>query len=199
MESDGRATVRRALDALKPYLAIYVAQALADAPRGHAPERQDMQALLGAMLEHWDGVFARRLPTTVRHYVFELKDVRNRWAHEEPFTDEEVRRAVDTARILAKAIGAPTGQLDGRTERSTTSPPPARAPRSARPLRQVDLMRDLYLRYAGNEERIIREYADAERRGEVRRKRNTHDLAPEQYARALLNDGLRKGWLNDRS
>jgi hypothetical protein len=60
------------------------------------------------MLDNWDLAFAPSLSATVRHYVFELKDIRNRWAHEEEFSDDEAHRAADTARLVAQSIGAPS-------------------------------------------------------------------------------------------
>jgi hypothetical protein len=58
-------------------------------------------------------------------------------------------------------------------------------------------MRDLFTKWGDDTERLVAEYAAAERRGEVRRKRNTHDVSPEDYARALLADAQNKGWLTD--
>jgi hypothetical protein len=63
---------------------------------------------------------------------------------------------------------------------------------------QRDKMRQLFVRHRGNETRIIEEYARAEMRGEVSRARNAYNLSPEQYARALMSDGLRKGWFRSR-
>jgi hypothetical protein len=70
--------------------------------------------------------------------------------------------------------------------------PASRAPRSGT---QRDLMRALFQRYAGDPELIISAYAAAERKGEAPRASNNSGLRPEEYARALLNDGLRKGWV----
>jgi hypothetical protein len=61
--------------------------------------------------------------------------------------------------------------------------------------RQRDLMRSLWARFAPDAERVIREYAEAERRGEVTRASNTYGITPEDYARRLLADGSAKGWL----
>ncbi len=61
--------------------------------------------------------------------------------------------------------------------------------------KQRDTLRALYRRYAGNTERIVRAYAQAELRGEVPRAKGAARLAPDAYARALLAEGLRKGWL----
>jgi hypothetical protein len=60
---------------------------------------------------------------------------------------------------------------------------------------QREKMRELFRRHRGDHTRIVREYATAERRGEVARRRNTLDLSPEDYAARLLNDGLHKGWI----
>lgn len=60
-------------------------------------------------------------------------------------------------------------------------------------------MRAIWARCAPDEDRSIREYAAAEHRGDAPRKQNASGLTPEQYARALLADGLGKGWLDDVS
>lgn len=191
MTGDARDRVRDALDALKPYLAAFVDQAIASAPGTRQPARADTAGLLAAVVEHWERVFSSRLPHVARSWVFELRDARNRWAHEEPFTGDEARRVEDTAHLLARAIGAPVA-----TRRADAAPAEP-VPRSlVRRVRQVDVMRELYHRHRGDEERVIREYAAAEERGEVTRRSNKHGLSAEQYARALLADGQRKGWLS---
>lgn len=58
-------------------------------------------------------------------------------------------------------------------------------------------MREMVKRYGANEERVVREYAEAEKRGEVQRKSNAFDITPEQYARALWRDAVRKGWIGN--
>jgi uncharacterized membrane protein len=64
-----------------------------------------------------------------------------------------------------------------------------------RPKSQRDVMRQLFREHRSDSDRVVRAYAAAERRGEVTRLRNSHDLDAETYARALLADGERKGWL----
>jgi hypothetical protein len=64
-----------------------------------------------------------------------------------------------------------------------------------RPPTQRDVMRKVYAEYRDDLERVVREYAAAERRGEAPRSSNTTGMRSEDYARALLNDGLKKGWL----
>lgn len=65
-----------------------------------------------------------------------------------------------------------------------------------RKLSQRDYMRELVGRFGYNEERVVREYAAAEERGEVERKSNSHRITAEQYARALWNDAVKKGWIS---
>lgn len=60
---------------------------------------------------------------------------------------------------------------------------------------QRSLMRRLYLEFEGDSDACIREYAAAESRGEVLRKRTLSGLTAKQYARAVWRDGITKGWL----
>jgi hypothetical protein len=60
---------------------------------------------------------------------------------------------------------------------------------------QRDVMRRLYQEHRGNEEQVVCAYVAAERRGDVRRASNVNGLDAESYARALFDDGRRKGWL----
>jgi len=62
-------------------------------------------------------------------------------------------------------------------------------------LSEQDFMRGLVRRFGLDEERVVREYAAAEERGEVERKSNSHKITAEQYARALWNDAVNKGWI----
>jgi predicted AAA+ superfamily ATPase len=63
--------------------------------------RLDSQALLIILWEHWTPVFQDQLGHVGRSYASELREVRNRWAHQQPFTAEDAFRALDTmARLL---------------------------------------------------------------------------------------------------
>ena len=57
------------------------------------------------------------------------------------------------------------------------------------------MMRTLYRKHRGDESATVAAYAAAERSGQVSRSKNAHDIDAEAYARALFNDGVRKGWL----
>ena len=63
-------------------------------------------------------------------------------------------------------------------------------------MKQRDKLRELFARYGDDGPVLIREYAAAERRGEVERSRNKNGLSPEAYAFWLLADARRKGWIS---
>ncbi len=193
MDSPERQAVRRALDSLKPYLEALLAHhscRVEPSVRGRATAGPDIQALLKSCIANWDSTLQSALPRVARSYVHELLDVRNRWAHEEPFSASEAARAVDTARVLGSVIGAPATSV-------TPAPRsmPARPRTVMRRESQRDVMARIYLAVGRDPERAVREYAAAERRGEVGRKSDKHGLDAETYARALLKDGQKKGWL----
>lgn len=64
---------------------------------------------------------------------------------------------------------------------------------------QRDFMHQLVRRYGHDEGRVVREYAAAGARGEVERKSNSRRITAEQYACALLNDAVKKGWIGGPS
>lgn len=57
-------------------------------------------------------------------------------------------------------------------------------------------MRTLYSQLRSSDSNIVAAYAKAEQKGTVARRSNARHLSPEQYAQALLLDGLRKGWIH---
>lgn len=60
---------------------------------------------------------------------------------------------------------------------------------------QRELMRSLFKLHDGDHALTCAAYAKAETDGRAYRKRGSLRLSPEDYARGLLDDGLRKGWL----
>ena len=69
-------------------------------------ERLDVQALLAILWENWNTVFQTQLGHTGRSYASELREVRNRWAHQQAFTADDAHRAIDTMARLCEMIGA---------------------------------------------------------------------------------------------
>ena len=66
----------------------------------------DVAALLKLMWESWNDVFSRALGRAERSLVQELRDCRNRWAHQEPFSSDDADRALDSMTRLLTAISA---------------------------------------------------------------------------------------------
>lgn len=71
------------------------------------PDSQgDIYFLLKVIWDEWHTVFRDVLGEMERTYVKELRDVRNRWAHQEKFSSEDAYRALDTAQRLLQGIAA---------------------------------------------------------------------------------------------
>ena len=66
-----------------------------------------MAALLKLMWESWNEVFRQTLGPAERSLVSELRDHRNRWAHQEAFSGDDAYRALDSAGRLLTAVSAP--------------------------------------------------------------------------------------------
>jgi len=67
----------------------------------------DVAVLLKMMWESWNDVFRLTLGHTERSLVSELREHRNRWAHQEPFSGDDTYRSLDSAGRLLTAISAP--------------------------------------------------------------------------------------------
>ena len=67
----------------------------------------DIAALLKLMWEQWNDVFRATLGFTERSLVSELREWRNKWAHQEPLSSDDVYRVLDSAARLLAAISAP--------------------------------------------------------------------------------------------
>ncbi len=66
----------------------------------------DVQALVTLMQRNWQSVFRFTLGPVERGWVSEVRDVRNKSAHEEPFTSEDALRAQDTIQRTLLAVSA---------------------------------------------------------------------------------------------
>src|SRR5215470_1800577 len=75
---------------------------------GQKPITQwDAAGLLKLMWEVWNDVFGRTLGRAERSLVSELRDVRNKWAHQDPFSSDDTDRALDSMSRLLAAVSAP--------------------------------------------------------------------------------------------
>lgn len=68
--------------------------------------RWDVAALLGVMWNQWQLVFRKTLGQAERSMVSELRDVRNKWAHQNPFSGDDAYRALDSVSRLLTAVSA---------------------------------------------------------------------------------------------
>lgn len=67
----------------------------------------DAQVILAVMWDQWNECFRQELDPTQRSFVNELRELRNRWAHQGVITVDDAIRGADTARRLLEAIGSP--------------------------------------------------------------------------------------------
>ncbi|MBI1792208.1 MAG: ATP-binding protein [Acidobacteria bacterium] len=66
----------------------------------------DTQALLSVMWDLWNDCFKRILGPSERSLVSELRDARNRWAHQKAFSTDDAYRAIDSVSRLMAAVNA---------------------------------------------------------------------------------------------
>lgn len=120
--------VSRALDLLRDGLSPYVERelksrfgdrwnkevktALSDRRLGGSKgdPLQDIAVILVVMDKTWGQVFGAVLARSDRNLVLELLDTRNKWAHQEPFTGDDVYRVLDSAGRLLGAATAPQAE-----------------------------------------------------------------------------------------
>ncbi|HAZ61352.1 MAG TPA: AAA+ family ATPase, partial [Gammaproteobacteria bacterium] len=74
---------------------------------GQKPIAQwDAAGVLKLMWETWNEVFGKMLGRAERSLVQELRDCRNKWAHQEPFSSDDADRALDSMARLLTAVSA---------------------------------------------------------------------------------------------
>jgi len=66
----------------------------------------DAASLLSVLANQWERSFKRILGPAERNLVFELRDVRNKWAHQNPFSGDDADRALDSVARLLTAVSA---------------------------------------------------------------------------------------------
>lgn len=67
----------------------------------------DAASLLAVLWNQWNTVFRKTLGQGERTLVSELRDVRNKWAHQNPFSSDDADRALDSIARLLAAVSAP--------------------------------------------------------------------------------------------
>ena len=71
---------------------------------------QDVAGLLKLMWDTWNDVFREILGPAERSLVSELRDYRNKWAHQESFSSDDAYRALDSVGRLLAAVSAPQSE-----------------------------------------------------------------------------------------
>src|SRR5439155_15151668 len=74
----------------------------------------DAAGLLKLMWEGWNDVFGRVLGRAERGLVSELRDHRNKWAHQQTFSSDDADRALDSMARLLTAVSAPQADEVGK-------------------------------------------------------------------------------------
>lgn len=122
MAVSNRDRVGKALDLLATGIAPFVAGEMraaapaggdwvqAVAAAGPGPARKvsldDPHFLLKTLWDYWNPVFGRVLGRNERSVVSLLRDVRDRWAHNEAFTGDDAYRALDGIQMLLQSVAA---------------------------------------------------------------------------------------------
>lgn len=125
MATTNRERVGSAMDALKAGLAPFASREFINEHKGRSAQvlhqllgdtvgdarqhflKMDTAALLRVMWDSWNEVYRNTLGNAERSLVSELRDIRNRWAHQEQFTSDDAYRALDSTHRLLSAVSAP--------------------------------------------------------------------------------------------
>src|SRR6185295_6182660 len=67
----------------------------------------DIASLLATLWNQWNDVFRKVLGPAERSLVSELRDVRNKWAHQRTFSTDDAYRALDSMERLLGSVSAP--------------------------------------------------------------------------------------------
>jgi predicted AAA+ superfamily ATPase len=67
----------------------------------------DAAALLKLVWDSWNDIFRKTLRPAERSLLSELRDHRNKWAHQQTFSGDDAYRALDSAGRLLTAVSAP--------------------------------------------------------------------------------------------
>ncbi|MCZ7537987.1 MAG: Swt1 family HEPN domain-containing protein [Acidimicrobiia bacterium] len=66
----------------------------------------DPAILLKLLADNWRNVFEAKLSRADRNYVYEARDARNKWAHNDTFSTDDALRVLDTFHRLLQAVSA---------------------------------------------------------------------------------------------
>jgi predicted AAA+ superfamily ATPase len=79
-----------------------------------AAPKMDAALVLKVIWDQWQAVFRNTLGQAERSLVSELRDARNKWAHQEPFSSDDTYRTLDSTERLLSAVSAPQSDEIGK-------------------------------------------------------------------------------------
>ena len=79
-----------------------------------AAPQWDAASLLAVLWNQWNTIFRKTLGQAERTLVSELRDVRNKWAHQNPFSSDDTDRSLDSMSRLLTAVSAPQADEVGK-------------------------------------------------------------------------------------
>ena len=66
----------------------------------------DVSVMLRVMATGWNEIFRDHLGPLERSWISEIREARNRWAHQESFDEDELDRTLDSVGLLLTSVGA---------------------------------------------------------------------------------------------
>src|SRR5215467_1843633 len=66
----------------------------------------DVASLMSVLFTQWNTIFRRTLGQAERSLISEIREVRNKWAHQNPFSGDDTDRALDSIARLLTAVSA---------------------------------------------------------------------------------------------
>ncbi len=96
------------VNGLRPFVAACVPESILKSPRfANGPlETWDAHSTLAFMWDYWNDFFRSELGFAERSLVSELREIRNRWAHQRLFTTRDTYRVMDNVERLLEAVGS---------------------------------------------------------------------------------------------
>ena len=91
---------------LRPYVVSRVQFIYRDADLADEILTWDAQALMVFMWDRWNDLFRNELSFVERSLISELRDFRNRWAHQDYLEESDVYRVLDDIERLLKAVNS---------------------------------------------------------------------------------------------
>jgi hypothetical protein len=94
-------------EGLRPFVAQRIEAVLKNSHLAREVESWDAQALMVFIWERWNDLFRSELAFLERSMISELREFRNRWAHQDTLEESDIYRVLDDIERLLAAIRSP--------------------------------------------------------------------------------------------